>query len=63
MVFCETNNKFVVFFSPTAADADGDDVRCRWANGESGGVTQPSKNVLSVNSVNIMEDFQYSQTD
>ena len=36
----------------SAADADGDTVKCRWATGWSGDVNQPASNVLSLNEVN-----------
>ncbi|XP_072048357.1 integrin beta-like protein C [Amphiura filiformis] len=41
-------------------DADGDHIRCRWATGESGGVTQPLTSVLSLDPLTCTITFTSS---
>ena len=37
-----------------AVDADGDHVRCRWADGQAGGITKPDTSVLSIHYVSLI---------
>ena len=44
------------YFYYSVYDADGDVVRCRWADGESGDVTQPSTDVLNLDEVGWLDE-------